>query len=245
MKAIIGIDAGHGGSSSGTYTINSVRDGLFEKDFALEMALMIEEKLLFNGFGVVMTRREDKNPGTVTERAEKMIEKNVDFALSVHFNGFEDKSANGAEVFVPYKEKIAAAESGFYPELEKHFKIRAPFARSSNYYNRNEVFDKMLNLKTKKFDAYSDKKDYFGFIRRCWEGGISADLLEICFLTNPKDFENYQKNKEKIADGIAKSIVEGFGEKYIAVKNKTAKKAKPRIATEKTDFLFGENVLRT
>lgn len=244
MKAIIGIDAGHGGSSSGTYTVNSTKDGLFEKDFALELALMIEEKLLFNDFGVVMTRREDKNPGTVTKRAKKMIEENVDFAISVHFNGFDDESANGSEIFVPYKEKIAAAESGFYPELERFFGIRAPFAKSSSYYNRNETFDKKLNLKTKKFDASADKKDYFGFIRRCWEGGISADLLEICFLTNPKDFENYQSNKEKIADGIAKSIVEGFGEKYISVRNKSAKKMLPRIALKNTDFLFGENVLR-
>ncbi len=30
MKAKMGIDAGHGGSSSGTYSVNSVKDGLFE-----------------------------------------------------------------------------------------------------------------------------------------------------------------------------------------------------------------------
>ena len=49
MKAVIGIDAGHGGKSFGTYTFNTVNDGLFEKDFALEQALMIEQKLLKNG----------------------------------------------------------------------------------------------------------------------------------------------------------------------------------------------------
>ena len=69
MKALIGIDPGHGGDSSGTYTCNTVNDGLFEKDFALEQALMIEEKLIANGFRVVMTRKTDMNPGTVLKRA--------------------------------------------------------------------------------------------------------------------------------------------------------------------------------
>ncbi len=216
MKALIGIDAGHGGSSSGTHTCNTVNDGLFEKDFALEQALMIEKKLLANGFRVVLTRRTDTNPGTVIERADIMSEKNVDFAVSIHFNGFDSVSAGGCEVYIPYKEKTAKVESGFYRGLTKYFKERKPFARSNNFYNRSEVFDKKLDAEKKIFAATADKKDYFGFIRGCWGKGISADLLEICFLTNPEDFEKYQKNKEKIADDIAKSIVEGFGEKYIS-----------------------------
>ncbi len=229
MKAIIGIDAGHGGNSSGTYSVNTTRDGLFEKDFALEQALLIEEKLLANGFSVIMTRREDINPGTVTQRAKKMIERNVDFALSVHFNGFGTESANGTEVFVPHSETAAGIEARLHESLGGLFRKRAPFARSNSYYDRNRTFDKKLNVITKKFDAVSAEKDYFGFIRTCWEGGVSADLLEICFLTNPKDFEIYTENREKIADFIAKSIVEAFGEKYIAEKAEKIPKTIPRI----------------
>ena len=44
MKATIGIDAGHGGDSSGTYTCNTVNDGLFEKDFALEQAMLVAKE---------------------------------------------------------------------------------------------------------------------------------------------------------------------------------------------------------
>lgn len=216
MKATVGIDAGHGGNSSGTYTCNTVNDGLFEKDFALEQALMIEQKLLKNGFRVVMTRRGDENPGTVTERAQKMAREKADFALSIHFNGFKNEGANGCEVFVPYAEVKAGAESGFYTELKKYFSERPPFARSNNFYDRNETFDKKLDVKKRRFGAVSDKTDYFGFIRACWKNDISADLIEICFLTNEKDFSEYQKNKTKIADGIAKSIVEAFGEEYIS-----------------------------
>lgn len=229
MKAVIGIDAGHGGNSSGTYTVNTVHDGLFEKDFTLEQAILVEERLLENGFEVIMTRREDKNPGTVSERAKKMIKEKADFALSIHFNGFGSGSANGTEVFVPHAEKTAGIETGFYEEMGKLFRRRAPFARSNSFYDRNKTFDKKLNPKTKKFDAVSSEKDYFGFVRNCWEKGISADLIEICFLTNKKDFETYFKNREKIADIIAKSIVESFGEEYVFEKSENVPKVKPRI----------------
>ena len=104
MKAKIGLDAGHGGSSSGTYSVNSVKDGLLEKDFALEQALLIEKHLLRNGFSVAMTRRTDKNPGNVSERAKFLAKENCDFSLSIHFNGFGSESANGTEVFVPFAE---------------------------------------------------------------------------------------------------------------------------------------------
>ena len=228
MKAKICIDAGHGGSSSGTYSVNTVRDGLFEKDFALEQALMVEKHLLRNGFEVVMTRRTDINPGNVSKRAEIAAKGKADFALSIHFNGFGTESANGTEVYVPHGEKQAAIESGFYEVLGGFFKIRSPFARSNNLSDRNEIFDKKLDTETKKFGAVSEKKDYFGFIRGCWEAEISADLLEICFLTNPEDFEKYSKNREKIAEGIAKSIVAAFGEEFVP--EKTAEiPVKPRI----------------
>ena len=35
-------------------------------------------------------------------------------------------------------------------------------------------------------------------------------LLEICFLTNKKDFKTFTENKGKIAEAIARSIVEGY-----------------------------------
>lgn len=150
-----------------------------------------------------------------------------DFALSVHFNGFGNESANGTEVFVPYKETAANIEVGFKEVLTKYFKERKPFARSNNVNNRNETFDKKINVDTKKFDATANKSDYFGFIRTAWGKGLSADLLEICFLTNRKDFDTYTRHKKEIAEGIAKSIVEGFGRTYKAEKQEVVLPEKP------------------
>ena len=210
----IGLDAGHGGSSSGTYSVNTSNDGLFEKDYALDLCLKIHSRLVEHGFKTVLTRKTDINPGNTSERAQICIDAKCDYALSIHFNGFKNESANGAEVFVPYGEKYGNIEAGYWKYLSEFFKLRAPFARSNSYYDRNDVFDKKLNLSTKRFDAYDNQKDYFGFIRTCWEKGVSADLLEICFLTNPKDFKTYTEKTNEIANAIARSIVEGFGKKW-------------------------------
>lgn len=216
----IGLDAGHGGSSSGTYSINSTKDGLFEEHYALDLVKRINERLLANGFKTFLTRTTDTNPGNVSQRAKMCVDAGCKFALSVHFNGFGNESANGCEVFVPYEERAAGIEAGFYKYLGEFFKRRAPFARSNSYYDRNDTFDKKLNVSTRKFDAYDDQKDYFGFVRTCWENGVSADLLEVCFLTNPQDFKTYTEKTDEIADAIAKSIVEGFGEKYVSLNEK-------------------------
>ena len=210
MSIIIGLDAGHGGSSSGTYSINSKKDGLFEKHYALEIVLLVEKILNEHGLETVLTRRTDINPGDVSKRAEMLIKAKCNFCLSLHFNGMSTESPNGTEVFVPYDERGAGIEAGFQKYLSEFFTVRKPFARSNSYYNKNDVFDKKLNVSTRKFENYDDQKDYFGFVRTCWEAGVSADLLEICFLTNKKDFKTFTENKERIAEAIARSIIEGY-----------------------------------
>ena len=214
MSIIIGLDAGHGGSSTGTYSIKTEKDGLFEMDYALDLTKKVSERLNEHGIETVLTRSTDKNPGDVSERAEMLIKAKCNFALSIHFNGWKDESAKGCEVFVPYGEKGAGIEAGFQKYLGEFFKIRAPFASSSNYYDRNDIFDKKLNVLTRKFGAYGIQKDYFCFVRTCWEGGVSADLLEVCFLTNTKDFETYTSKTDEIADAIARSICEGYKVKW-------------------------------
>ena len=225
MAIIIGLDAGHGGSASGTYSINSQKDGLFEEHYTLELCKKVSEKLVEHGFKTVLTRTTDTNPGNVSKRAEMLIKAKCNFCLSLHFNGMSTESPNGCEVFVPYGEKGAGIEAGFQKYLSEFFTIRKPFARASSYYNKNEIFDKKLNVSTRKFEAVSSGKDYFGFIRTCWEAGVSADLLEVCFLTNKKDFETYTNNVDKIADAIARAICEGYKVEW-KPKKETAEKKK-------------------
>ena len=126
----IGLDAGHGGSSTGTFSIDTAIDGLYEKDYCLELVKLIDKYLKLNDFETYLTRTEDVSPGNVSMRAKKCSIAMCDFALSVHFNGFDSESANGTECYVPYEEKAADIEVGFRRELTKYFKERKPFARS-------------------------------------------------------------------------------------------------------------------
>lgn len=229
--AKIGLDPGHGGTSTGTYTFE--KNNKYEKHYTLELCKLVKTRLENNGFEVYMTRTTDTNPGTVDKRAQMCMNAGCGYAVSVHFNGFEDKSANGCEVFVPYGEKSAGIETGYYNYLGEFFKKREPFARCYDYPNKTKVFDKKLNTKTRKFDAVSSAQNYFGFIRTAWAKGFSYDLLEVCFLTNQKDFETFTNNMEAVADAIARSIVEGYKKTYKGVSD-TAVKVPTETATPAT-----------
>ena len=247
MSIIIGLDPGHGGSSSGTYSINSTKDGLFEEHYTLEIALLVEKILNEHGFKTVLTRRTDVNPGSVNERAEMLVKAGCNFCLSLHFNGWSTEAPNGTEVFVPYGEKGAGIEAGFLKYLGEFFNLRKPFARANSYYNKNDVFDKKLNVSTRKFEAVSSQKDYFGFVRTAWEKGVSADLLEICFLTNRKDFETFTKNKDKIAEAIARAIIEGYKVEWKPklpeeAKKPEEKKSRFRVVAGSYDYRSGAEI---
>ena len=207
----IGLDAGHGGSSSGTNSVGSQ----YEKYYTLELCKLVKTRLENNGFDVYMTRTTDTNPGNVSKRAEMCMAAGCGYAVSIHFNGANDATANGCEVFVPYGEKSAGIETGYYNYLGNFFKCRKPFAKCYKYPEKIEVFDKKINISTRKFDAVNTtNKNYFGFIRTAWVKGYSYDLLEVCFLTNQKDFETFTNNMGAVADAIARSIVEGYKKTY-------------------------------
>lgn len=230
----IGLDAGHGGTSTGTYTY--AKNGKYEKHYTLELCELVKNRLEKNGFEVYMTRTTDTNPGTVSQRAQMCMKAGCGYAVSIHFNGFENTSANGCEVFVPCGEKGAGIEAGYFNYLGKFFKPRAPFARCYDYPNKTKVFDKKLNTKTRKFDAVTSTPNYFGFIRTAWAKGYSYDLLEVCFLTNPQDFKTYTESTEAIADAIAQSIVEGYKKTYKGGSSSGVKEpaetAKPQTAAK-------------
>ena len=236
-KIVIGLDAGHGGSSLGTNTAQTAQDGIYEKTYALELCQMVKKRLQANGFSVYMTRENDTKPGNVSERAELCVKAGCSYAVSIHFNGSANQSARGTEVFVPYAEKIADIESGYSRYLGALFPLRAPFARSNDYYDRNATFDKKLNVAARIFEAVAaGKKDYFGFIRTAWEKGLSADLLEVCFLTNPEDLSIYKAKKEQVATAIARAIVEGYKKTYL-------EEAPPEIPEETPPFEDREELL--
>ena len=99
------IDAGHGGRDGGSVGVN----GTIEKEINLDYALALKNKLVENGYKVVLTRQNDdglysefaknKKQSDMLERF-KIIEKaNPNLVVSIHMNSFSSPSACGATTY--------------------------------------------------------------------------------------------------------------------------------------------------
>ena len=93
MKTIC-IDAGHGGKDPG-----ACAGGIREKDIALDVAKKIRAHLQAVGYGVILTREQDKFVSLGNRAAEANMW-GADLFVSVHCNSASNASANGMEVYV-------------------------------------------------------------------------------------------------------------------------------------------------
>jgi len=87
------IDPGHGGKDSGV-----ARNGLQEKNLALDVALRLQPKLAAAGFHTVMTRSTDVFIPLETRAAISNEHAEV-FFVSIHFNDSPKRSIHGATVY--------------------------------------------------------------------------------------------------------------------------------------------------
>ncbi|HEX4086094.1 MAG TPA: N-acetylmuramoyl-L-alanine amidase [Chthoniobacteraceae bacterium] len=87
------IDPGHGGMDSGV-----ARNGLQEKNLALDVALRLRPKLAAAGFHTVMTRTTDVFIPLETRAAISNLHSEV-FFVSIHFNDSPKRSIHGATVY--------------------------------------------------------------------------------------------------------------------------------------------------
>ena len=94
-KKMVAIDPGHGGEDLG-----SVRNGLYEKDANLSIALYLKKELEDAGYAVFMIRDTDITVDN-KERPAAAIAANADIYVSIHLNSLEKNSdaTQGAEVW--------------------------------------------------------------------------------------------------------------------------------------------------
>lgn len=100
------VDPGHGGHDNG-----AVRNGLREKDLALDTALRLERKLRAHGFPVVLTRRDDRfidlhERAAIANRIPRAV------FVSVHFNDNVKATGEGVETFYA-REKVTSKRQGW------------------------------------------------------------------------------------------------------------------------------------
>ena len=86
------LDAGHGAEDPG-----AIGNGVEEKEVNLYIAKKVQEKLLADGYTVLMTREEDIFL-SLSERYNYANTENVDLFISIHNNSADNTSAKGTEV---------------------------------------------------------------------------------------------------------------------------------------------------
>lgn len=87
--------------SSGTIGIET---GIWEYELNLDLALILEVKLIEQGATVILTRRTHDVDISNMERAIMMNEAEVDLHIRLHCNGSADSNAQGAMILVPGSE---------------------------------------------------------------------------------------------------------------------------------------------
>ena len=148
-------------------------------------AIILRDFIAYNlkNMGIVAVKDDNLTPLTrVVQWLRNQISKK-DICIDIHFNASTNPNANGSEVFVPTKntsDEVALADM-FRESLSKVFKDRGVSLESKSYHGKIAMLS--------GFDCCNV-------------------LLEICFVSNRADVENYFENREFIAYEIALDILE-------------------------------------
>ncbi|HEV7180793.1 MAG TPA: N-acetylmuramoyl-L-alanine amidase [Candidatus Baltobacteraceae bacterium] len=176
---LIVIDPGHGGSDPGI-----MRNGIAEKDLALDMANRLRDILVARGWQVKMTRNTDVDVYAPNDSARDELQARVNVAnnagarmfVSIHVNGFINSGPNGTTTYYSKPIDVPLAQS-----VER---------------------DLASNLGTK--DDGTVKSHLYVTLHSF----MPAVLVETAFLSNPSDYARLtspdwrQKVAQSIADGI-------------------------------------------
>ena len=201
-KAVVVIDAGHGGMDPGKVGINDA----LEKEINLSIAMRLKTLLEQNGVLVVMTRQEDKDLASenasnrknedLRERVKLIQETAPALMVSIHQNSYPEADVDGAQVFY-----YSASEEG---------KLLGKVVQEQL---KSELDDGNHRVAKANKDYYLLKKS-----------GCPAVIVECGFLSNPKEAEllTTEEYQEKLAFAIHLGIMEylnlssstGIEEKY-------------------------------
>jgi len=217
------IDAGHGGKDSG-----AIGYGIYEKDVALQVTLLVAELLeKRNDIEAIFTRKKDVFIG-LRERANIANNASADLFISIHCNSVANSKPYGAETFVlglhrnEDNLKIAMRENKVI-ELEENYEEKydgfdptSPESYIGFSLLQEQYLDQSILL------ADNIQKNFIGELKRKDRGVKQAGflvlretympsvLVELGFLSN-KNENNYLRsssNQKKYAKQIFNAIIQ-------------------------------------
>ena len=169
----IAVFAGHGGSDFG-----AVSNGLYEKDFTLEVLTYLTAELRRRGYEVINNRTTDVNR-SLNSDIRLANSENVDAVIELHVNSNEGIPGSGTETF---------------------YSVTGKGMELAEAINDNLV---ALGYRDRGIKTWPNffGNDYLGIVRYT---NAPAVLVELFFINNPKDVAMY--NPEKIANAIADAV---------------------------------------
>ena len=180
------VDAGHGGSDPG-----AINGNIKEKDFNLQAANYIYNRLKELGVPVAITRTTDEDIGRI-ERLRRMLnsfgnDEDV-IILSNHINA---GGGEGAEVVYSLRNDDTLA-SMILNEIG----------------NKGQIERKIYQRRLPE----NPSKDYYYIMRET--PNTEAVLIEYGFIDNPNDLYKLQNNLLDYAEGVVKAVTEYIGVPY-------------------------------
>lgn len=177
------IDAGHGGESIGAVYGN---DEHLEKDDNLRLAKLLKDEFKKRSVDVVMTRNGDTDV-SLSKRCRIANVNNADYFVSLHRNSSDDASAFGTEIWVG--NSATTLETAYADNiLAKLEEVGISSNRGIKNGYRDGNGDYYINV-------YTD---------------MPSCLVELGFISNKDDNDEYDKNIEEYAKAIAEAIIETY-----------------------------------
>jgi N-acetylmuramoyl-L-alanine amidase len=194
--AMVILDPGHGGQDSGT-----IKNGMVEKDLALDLAHRVERVLRERGLVVALTRADDTYV-SLPDRAIIANNQPDSVFVSIHFDDAGRSAATGIETYyashpVSLPERIAS----WFPFLERTF----PEPPNVESQSLAASIQEALVARTQAANRGTRPQQFFVIanVRHpavLVEGGFLTNKDEVVRLANP-DY------REQMAAGIADGIV--------------------------------------
>lgn len=184
--AVIAIDPGHGGFDGGAMS----KDGLVEKDIALNISLYLRDFLQEAGALVIMTREADEDlvqdgkkgqlkREDIHRRVSLINNSQADLAVSIHLNAIPSPRWYGAQTF--------------YYAAKKENQVLA-------FLVQDEIKKKLENT-----DRFAKQKGNMYLLKHVQ---MTAALVEVGFLSNPN--EAAKLNEKKYQKSMANAIYQGI-----------------------------------
>ena len=223
---LIALDPGHGGRDPGAMGST----GIAEKHFALTFARELRTILEATGrYRVVMTRNRDRYIA-LRKRVAIARDANADLFLSIHADRLKDKRVSGASVYT-LSDKASDAEAGELAARENKSDIVADVDLSEGYdqevaqilislvqqntMNCSATFANLLLPELGKTTKLLGRSHRFAGFRVLKAPDIPSVLVELGFLSNPRDAERLasKKHRAKLARAIVAALDAYFPER--------------------------------